>query len=614
MVEFSLKIEKIAGLAGEKSACGVFTKRLTLSDGTLGVIVSLVLVTDGNGEDLQTVLRDIFELSTKKLESANLEEGILGAVRLAEEATKEYVSGDLKIHFAQLFFYKDVCYITRNGEKIKILVFDPPKQAEISFESGSGPIKMGQIYLVATEKFLSLFDVGVFTKEAQIDLEEIIDGLATEVSSEDDQSQIGAGFVLVKSEEEEGSKGSEGTEGIEGPEGSKEPNETEDSETVERPQRRVLNPMLFVLRVIRRVFLEIKSLKRGDIRAILTLKRNIMIVAFVIILVLVVSAIFTLKQRNEREKMARFNAYLGQASSKFTEGLAVIELNKSRAREILTEADKQIKLALEINKNDEKAQGLEGDILAKLKETETTASVSFQTFYEGSEPINSFSILGKRVVAIGGNKILVIDTSEKKADEIEGPENAVKGFAYSDSAFVLAGDKIFKVDLIKEKSEEVGQIENAYDLCVFLGNVYLVTGDQIAKFVPVEGGYSRSGDYLNEKMDMSTDSRLAIDGLVWLTKGDKIFKFLRGARQDFEISGLTGANFEFGEIYTNANLDSLYVVDRANSALLVISKDGVYQKAYQSAEFGKASDLVISDDGTKMYLSVDSKILEAALE
>ena len=629
MDDLSLKIEKITGQASETSACSVFTKKITLSDQTLGTVVSLVKIADGSG-DLATILRDIFELSTKKLEATDSDQGILAAVRMSGEAIREYVGEGLKLNFVLAFFYKDVCYIAREGQEVKILVFDPPKQVEITFEHGSGPIKTGQIYLIATEKFLSLFDVGVFTKEAKIDLEDIIDGLATEVSSEKDQSEIGAGFVLVKREEMEesreteriedikGKEETEGTERVKDIEETEEIEESDDSEEteadVERLQRKIRSPIPFVLSVMRRLFLEIRSLKRGDIRAVFRLRRNIIIIAFVIILVLVFSAFFTLKQRNEREKMARFNAYLGQASSKYTEGTAVSELNKSRAREILTDADKQIKLALEINKDNQEAKKLESDILAKLKETETTAGVSFQTFYEGSESIGSLSILGKKVIAIGDNKIISVDVLQKKADEIEGPQNTSKGCAYGDSAFVLAGDKIFKVDLTKEKLEEVGQIDNTHDLCVFLGNIYVVTGDQIAKFVPVEGGYSRSGDYLNEKMDLGADSRLAIDGSIWLTKGDKIFKFLRGERQDFEISGLTGANFEFGEIYTNTSLDNLYVVDRANSALLVIGKDGLYQKAYQSAEFGKASDLIVSEDGTKMYLSVDSKILEANLE
>ena len=82
MEEFSLKIEKIAGVASEHSACGVFNKKVTLADGTLGTVVSCILVKCEEEEDAQVVLRDIFELITTKLEGA---EGSILAVVCAED-------------------------------------------------------------------------------------------------------------------------------------------------------------------------------------------------------------------------------------------------------------------------------------------------------------------------------------------------------------------------------------------------------------------------------------------------------------------------------------------------------------------------------------------------
>ena len=106
---------------------------------------------------------------------------------------------------------------------------------------------------------------------------------------------------------------------------------------------------------------------------------------------------------------------------------------------------------------------------------------------------------------------------------------------------------------------------------------------------------------------------MAIDGNVWVTSGGNIFKFLRGEKQNFEISGLTGNSSVFGEIYTNGGLDNLYVVDKANSALLVISKDGVYKKAYQASEFSQAKGICVNADESKVFIAVGNKVLETSL-
>src|SRR3989344_2584134 len=167
----------------------------------------------GQEIDAQILLKDIFELSTKKLEDAQGQ--ILQSLESARDACREHIlerqtsepkaSEDLQkpqVSFVLLFFYKEACYIARHDQNIKIFVFEPPKSLELTFENGSGPINPGQIYLLATEKFLSIFDSSVFSKETkELDIEEIIDGLATEISARQDQEEIGAAFVLVKDEE-----------------------------------------------------------------------------------------------------------------------------------------------------------------------------------------------------------------------------------------------------------------------------------------------------------------------------------------------------------------------------------------------------------------------------
>lgn len=622
MDELPLKIEKIAGLSGDATACGVFSKRITLVDGTIGIIASCVLIKNGKDDDLTTLLKDIFELSTKKLESAGQGGGILDAVGLCGDATRDYLqSKHLEVSFAHTFFYKNVAYIAKFGNAVRIFVFAPPGEAEIKFERGSGPVKEGQIFLVATEKFLEKFDVSIFRTEGEIDLSEIIDGLATEISTEKDQSEIGAAFILAKKEEEIGGQIAGEEPGIsqevsqvsqvkepEEPEGP----QVEEPEKPEEPKEPKVGPAgKKVAAFLKGIWAEVKKIRRGDLGATFRLRRRIVLVIGLIALILVISGGLTIRQKIQKGKLSEFNSHLATASAKYSEAEAILALNRVKAREVLGEADKEIKLALEIQKDNEKARELATNIANKLAQTEESTNVNFSTLYEAQSQINSLSFAGKTLAAFAGDKIL-IGNLQDELSTVNGVGDAKSGFVFDNNAFILAGGKVHNVDLKTDKKEELFDFEDASDIAVFLGNIYLPGGDQIAKFVPVEGGYNRSGGYLVQKTELSANTRLAIDGSVWITAGSKVLNFLRGKNQNFEISGLSGQG-QLESIYTNSSMNNIYVVDKTNSALLVISKEGVYNKAYQSPEFGKASDVVISDDEKTMYLSVENKVLEAEL-
>ena len=615
-----LQIEKITGLPSERRACGVFVGRVTLGDSADGTIVTCILIEDGKTEDLTTYQNDLFEIVSKKLEGVG--SGILEVLRLCLANCQDYIAGKgIEVSFAILVFAKGACYIGRSGRAIAILVFKQGAFSEIKFEFGSGPTIPGQIYLVATDSLLSFFDTSVLRHDKEINLGEIIDGLATEISTREDQSEIGAAFVYVREEQEkkeiEDIEDSQGIEEVTGDEAGKKSEEA--IVAVSAPQEEVKRGsgvFLFGRRLIGGFWKELVRLRRGEVRAVLRLRKNLIVASIIILLVLAGSAVLTVRATRERSRVAEFNSHYSAASAKYSEALAIIELNKTRARNILIEADQEIKLALDLDRDNFEAKALGGEIAAKLKETESIAGVNFRVVAESEDSVISLTYDGNNLWAITMDKILKINLVNKEVVDIKGVGLAQAGFVWDQAAFVLVNDKVFKIDLTREESKQLIEWEQASDIWVFLGNIYLLTEDEIAKFVPVEAGYSGPVDYLNEKVQFGREARMAIDGSIWITAGDKIFKFTRGEKQPFEIAGLVGgqAGLRFGSIYTNADLDNLYVVDQSNLALLVIDKEGIYQKAYQGQEFAKASDLVVDEAQDKMYLAVDNKILEADLE
>lgn len=640
MEELSFQIEKIAGLAREDTECGVINKKIVLGNDEIGTLVCCFLVSDAKEVQPQDIIRDIFEIFEQKLDGAS--DSVLEILKEATGKSERYLDGQgVEVSFLSLFFYRDVCYVARHGQKVKLVVFEGSKKAEIGFETGSGPVVGGQMYLIATEKFLELFDDYTFKKE-DIGLSEIIDGLATEISAQGEQAEIGAVFVEASaSREVETDKLSEedvkqgeliheddrvDVGGVDSADNVLEDHEVDDegqrvSEKVEEVTEKRKSLLAgvkqlqagFILRGISNFFKELSRIRTGDVRAVLRLRRNILIIVILIAVGLGVFATYQVWQKNEKTRQAELQSHLEAARSKLNEGGALIELNKQRARQILVSAQEEAKKAQQINSKNKDVLSLLEEINNKLKETEITSTINFSTFADLDLSIKALAFNGNKIEAFGSDKIYEVDSGGKVAREYEGFSSGAGGAVFDNKAFVLAGDEVTRLDFTTGSTTKIADSSRVFDIGVFFGNVYILGESQITKYVPIEGGYAEPKDYLEKNEDFGSLSRMAIDSLVWVTKGDKILKFNRGAAETFEISGLPEGKFDFSLIFTDSNLGNIYVVDKRNSVLLVIEKNGEYKRALSSSEFGRASDILVNDAEDKIFLAVDNKILSTGL-
>lgn len=601
MAELSLQIEKITGTASGDAASSVFSSRVSFADGSVGTLVSCILVL-GKSPDVGGIIKDIFDVALRKFEQA--ESGSLETLKSAVKFSRDSVlQGELDVSFVHALFYKNAVYIGKSGERVKIFVYEPPKSVELTFEFGSGPVKADQLYLLATEKFFASFDVDSFLKNKEIEIGEFVDQLATEISAKNDQSEIGAVLIYAKGEIDEEPR----------PVPEEKPQIDTTHELSPAPSAlagvskfKFKNPLPFV-------FLEIAKLRRGDIKAIFRLRRNIVAIAVVILLILAISAFLTIRGNIERGKLNEFKGHLETASAKYEEGLAILDLNRERARGILVEADEEIKKALKINQDSDKAKELAANISAKLKETESSSSIDFETIADVSGQIAALFTANGSLVAVTDSKIHEINVASATVSESDGVGNMRDAAFYDNKVFVFEGVNVHRIDLASGKAEKIFEGQEAFDIAAFLGNVYLLGSSQIYKYTPIEGGYAAGVNYLNDSEQFAISSRFAIDGSVWVSRGSEVSQYLRGEKQDFKIAGLSGAAQEYGEIYTDPDLDNIYVIDRTNSALLAVGKDGVYKKAYQASEFAKAADLVVDEEKGKFYIAIGSKVLGANL-
>lgn len=646
--KFKYQVEKIASAPGEGVEVGVFTKVLTLPEDGEGLLAACIL-TSGAG-DLGQANHDVFDVAVKEM--GKEEEGVLERMgRIGEAVSKYSPDGKVEVDYQLAFFYKGVCYLDRRGEKVQVVVFSDGAVRELSIRNGSGPVASGQVYLIATKTCLELFDFSVLNDE-ETDLSEVIDGMATELSAQKQTGDIGAVFVRVAPEDSSTDSVEDAKEEAEAAPSDHvvEAEVTENEVTVGDDEVAVtsekehvviaeeapvpiavqapgvgeeqLVPRENFLGAIfgkfgmagKRLMAEVRGVAKGDNRAIGSARRKVVILGILVCVILAFSVGVAVWQKQKAQHVAEFKQHLSLAKEKYSEGTAIIELNRARAKKTLIEAQNEVKLALALDSKNADATKLSSDIEAGLKATETGGETKFTEVATVGSGIKAIAISNKNLVVTTGEKVSQVDTSGKVTGAIESLKNVTTAAVFDGRVFYLQEDGVWRQELAGGKAVNVADIKAALDIGVFFGNVYLLKSDQIAKIVPIEGGYAKPTDYLDSKKDFKSSSRMAIDSLIWVTSGDKILKFNRGKQESFEINGITAKVGELSLIYTDGTLDNLYVVDSANSAILVIGKDGTYKKSLQSDELSHATDLVVNDSEDTIYVAVGSKVIKASLK
>jgi hypothetical protein len=146
----------------------------------------------------------------------------------------------------------------------------------------------------------------------------------------------------------------------------------------------------------------------------------------------------------------------------------------------------------------------------------------------------------------------------------------------------------------------------------FLGNVYLLDAakNQIWKYVPAANGYTEQAvPYLpaNSSTSLSRVVDLAVDGDVWgLTADGSVLRFRGGQRVPFDLSGLETPLKNPVALYTQPEVDAVYIADAGNQRLVEFDKSGKFVRSFappaQAGDaFASLKALVANDAERKFY-------------
>jgi len=322
--------------------------------------------------------------------------------------------------------------------------------------------------------------------------------------------------------------------------------------------------------------------------------------------------------RRQRNEVAEA---LDQARANFEQASNLLDLDNQKARDLVFAA----RGALE-EVQDYPAAGEEvGRALAEgeaiLKKANKVLEVAPEEVFDFSALIGQSSLgavggVGDSLLVADGSGVYELDLAVESVAPKKLEGDLVRLGRISSEADVpsyVLGDELYSVDAAEGSvgAEDIGfeDFATTVDFKTYYGNLYflLPARNQIVRIVPTDEGFSDPFDWVKGEIDLSGAVSLAVDGDVFVLKSSgEILKFTSGEREEFELVGLAEGLTEARRIYTSTDLPLLYVLDQAGKRLVLISKEGLFQKQYLFSE--PAGDFVVPSEDS-IFLISGSKLL-----
>ncbi|KKU57492.1 MAG: hypothetical protein UX80_C0015G0026 [Candidatus Amesbacteria bacterium GW2011_GWA2_47_11b] len=496
--------------------------------------------------------------------------------------------------------------IFRNGILAKIL--ESTREEVIS---ASGYPKEGDVLILGTKFFFEVFSSGVI--KAAIEGKEpasAVESLAPTVHSRDDTGSLGAAILSFK--EAEGVIAEVAPPPAPG-------------EKVARISSSFAKAASFVQGYMARFFPERKIYVKGmgeEEEEVPQKRKLLSSVGIILLVLLVVSIGFGIRAKAVKEGRARYESRLTQARHEFDEALTLVSLNPDRARELFVNSRALVET---LKAEGVKDRGLE-ELIVKLDENQGAVLGEYQAepqlFVDLS--ILSDNLRGDGLAASsemvfvldkGGRKVVGIRFGTKKSEIVAGPDqiSAAKDLAvYEDRAFVLEADGIYEVGKTKTKV-----VDNKWQaevlIYAYAANLYVVDKEAgvIWRYPGSGSTFGAGTNWLAPGVspDLSLVKATTIDGAIWfLSASGRISKFSQGNSINLTIAGVFPQLANPDSIYTNEELDFVYILERDKKRVVVLEKDGKYKAQYIADKLGEATDLAVSEADGKIIILTGDKL------
>lgn len=546
-------------------------------------------------------------INNLEAEFFTLEEKSLESIKKAIKESLKDLPTDITLSFSLAFFKDSFLYVfivgagkivIKRGEAIGTLL-EQQTVGGGELVSASGPIHNNDCLILETQQFAQNITLETLTQALEVTLpNDIAESLSPQLHEHDDGGQ--AAIIIV-------------AQGIAPQEMPIETNPQEETladaireeEVYEQrhvPQEKSAPGQTRNLSLPQLPHFSLPSfpfLKQTNLNS---KKKLILGVTIVLIIALIGSIIMTKQHEDQAKKQAYFKQTYASAERDYEEGKALANLNP----ELSTE---------------------------DLQKSKTTITQAQKEFSKGSTEYKQLEDLLSKVQAkLGGTAETTTtqDTPNTKANqadddastmlETEKTTNAISFAQDGTSIYILTKKGINAVSKGSDKSRTIitndGDWNNPVGLAPYQGNLYVLdTNDGVLKFVAEGDGFGKSDYFKEDSPNLSNAVAIAIDSSVWiLTKDGKILKFTSGTADSFKISGLDKPFKQPSKIITTKDMTGVYVLDKGNSRVVALSKNGAFQKSYPAGIVGQAKDFDVLEKEKKIIVLSGGKLWEIPME
>ena len=339
------------------------------------------------------------------------------------------------------------------------------------------------------------------------------------------------------------------------------------------------------------------------------------LVGIILIILLGVSVVFGFYKNKKDKYKASYTDTLNSARESIENAIQLKDVEITSSRESLLSGINLLKSLQEQDINDPEIDRLNGLVSENEEQILGEKKVNFDlwldltlitdafkseriTYYEDSLGVFDADKSTFINVVVDGKK----STTNRLPDEIK---NAKMILLKSDGYYILTDDGIYQ---FSKKDKVIDK--NWNDISFFqsyASNIYLVDkgGGEILKSAGTENGFSESKKWTTaDKLDFSQSRSFAIDGYAWvLNPKHEVLKFSYGNQVKFQLTLYPYDLPDYDLLYTNENVDDLYLLDREGKRISVYSKEGEYKYDYMSDEVSNALDFVVTNDGEIILLT-----------
>ena len=365
-------------------------------------------------------------------------------------------------------------------------------------------------------------------------------------------------------------------------------------------------------------------------------KNKIILAAFMFIILLFAgNLIFTDYQKKAEEKFSFYNNKLSQAEEKISKAEEVMIYNDPKeARIFLADAKN---LATEVrdgyDKLDEKADSLLGKIQTQLDVVNLVKRIASPEIAVNLEQASEqLMLINENYYASASeNSVYQIDLENKKAEDLQVESDNIEHSKLTtpiektgEIIFLSDSNKLSSLDLDKKEIAPVdikliNDNPNIKALASYNNYLYFLEpeANQIYKYQRTANGFAGGKLWITDsEANIQNAISLAIDGFIYVLKSDgTIDKYLSGVKKDFAIENLSEPISSSAKIYTNADLEYLYVIDPPQQRIVLFNKvNGSLIGQYLSDSFADLKNIVVSEIEDKMYVLSGDKVFVVGIE